>query len=426
MSEQKVVHETETLRIPLQTNVFDKYIASDAIFKSDREMLRPSYIPKVLPHREKEIDQLAAIVSTGLRGDRPSNVLIFGKTGTGKTATVKFIANEASRVSTASASIDFIYVNCCEVDTNYSVLQHMANKFITNPEERAPYNGWSIERVLSLFKEMVDKQKRLLIVVLDELDRLVYKTGDDILYSLSRINDDLTNSKVSIVGIANDLKFTDFLDARVKSRLGEERIVFSPYDAMELTDILRLRADLVFVPGALNDDVIPLCAALAAQEHGDARRALELLRVAAESSERDGRRSVETGDVMRAKNKIELDTVTETVKTLPSQSKMLLLSMIIYSEKRRIMTTGDIYATYHNLCNSIGAQPLTQRRIGDLISELDMLGIVRARVRSFGRGGRTKEIELAVPLNETRELLVDDELLSSYKNARARFQTTLI
>ena len=107
MSEQKVVHETETLRIPLQTNVFDKYIASDAIFKSDREMLRPSYIPKVLPHREKEIDQLAAIVSTGLRGDRPSNVLIFGKTGTGKTATVKFIANEASRVSTASTSIDY-------------------------------------------------------------------------------------------------------------------------------------------------------------------------------------------------------------------------------------------------------------------------------------------------------------------------------
>lgn len=421
MSEQSVVHEMGT-----RINVFDKYVSSDTIFKSDREMLRPSYIPKVLPHREEEIDQLAAIISTGLRGDRPSNVLIFGKTGTGKTATVKFIANEAARVSGTTSNIDFIYVNCCEVDTNYSVLQHMANKFIENPDERAPYNGWSIERVYSLFREVVDKQKRLLIVVLDELDRLVYKTGDDLLYNLSRINDDMKNAKVSIVGIANDLKFTDFLDARVKSRLGEERIVFSPYDAKELTDILRVRAEMVFAAGALNQDVIPLCAALAAQEHGDARRALELLRVAAESAEREGSRAVTMADVMKAKNKIELDTVTETLKTLPSQSKMLLLSMIIYSEKRRIMTTGDIYATYHNLCNSIGAQPLTQRRIGDLLSELDMLGIVRARVRSFGRGGRTKEIELAVPISETRELLVDDELLCSYKNARARFQTTLI
>lgn len=421
MTEQKALHEAVT-----RTNVFDKYITTETIFKSNREMLRPSYIPKVLPHREEEIDQLAAIVSTGLKGERPSNVLIFGKTGTGKTATVKFIANEAARVNSAGPNIDFIYVNCCEVDTNYSVLQHMANKFIENPEERAPYNGWSIERVYSLFKEVVDKQKRLLIVVLDELDRLVYKTGDDLLYNLSRINDDMSNAKVSIVGIANDLKFTDFLDARVKSRLGEERIVFSPYDAMELADILRVRADMVFAPGALSDDVIPLCAALAAQEHGDARRALELLRVAAESAEREGKGTVTNDDVMKAKNKIELDTVTETVKTLPPQSKMLLLSVVIYAEKRRIMTTGDIYSTYHNLCNSVGVQPLTQRRIGDLISELDMLGIVRARVRSFGRGGRTKEIELAVPLNETREMLVGDELLSSYKNARGRLQTTLI
>ncbi len=421
MAELKSMHETAA-----RTNVFDKYIATNTIFKSDREMLRPSYIPKVLPHREKEIDQLAAIVSTGLRGDRPSNVLIFGKTGTGKTATVKFIANEAAKVSSSSSTIDFIYVNCCELDTNYSVLQHMANKFIENTEDRAPYNGWSIERVYSLFKEVVDRQKRLLVVVLDELDRLVYKTGDDLLYNLSRINDDMKNSKVSIIGIANDLKFTDYLDARVKSRLGEERIVFSPYDARELSDILGVRADTVFAPGALNEDVIPLCAALAAQEHGDARRALEMLRVAAESAEREGRKPVTTEDVMKAKNKIELDTVTETVKTLPSQSKMLLLSMTIYSEKRRIMTTGDIYDTYHNLCNSVGILPLTQRRIGDLISELDMLGIVRARVRSFGRGGRTKEIELSVPLNETRELLVDDELLSSYKNARAKIQTTLI
>jgi len=406
-------------------NVFDKYISRVSIFCNSREMLRPSYIPRSLPHREREIDQLAAIISTGLKGDRPSNVLVFGKTGTGKTATVRFVANEAGRSSTIQ-SIDFVYVNCCEVDTNYGVMQHLVNRFIDDPEERAPYNGWSIERVYSLFREVVDRRKRLLVVVLDEVDRLVYRAGDDTLYNLSRINDDLAASKVSLIGIANDLKFTDYLDARVKSRLGEERIVFSPYDARELSDILSARAELVFSPGCLTDDVIPLCAALAAQEHGDARRALELLRVAAESAEREGRGTVTAEDVRRAKNKIELDTVTEAVRTLPSQSKFLLLAMVIYGENKAVMTTGEIYATYQNVCASIGVTPLTQRRIGDLISELDMLGIVKAQVKSFGRGGRTKEIELSVPLAETRELLASDEMLSSYRSARPKVQTTLI
>ena len=421
MNEHGAVHESL-----IRPNVFEKYILAGSLFKSDREMLRPSYLPKSLPHREKEIDQMAAIISTGLRGDRPSNVLVFGKTGTGKTATVKFIANEASRAHSTGRHMEFVYVNCCEADTNYSVVQFIVNKFIDDPEERAPYNGWSMERVYSLFREKVDALKRLVVVVLDELDRLVYKAGDDLLYNLSRINDDLKHSKLSIIGIANDLKFTDFLDARVKSRLGEERIVFSPYDAAELRDILNARAELVFHAESLVPDVIPLCSALAAQEHGDARRALELLRVAAESAEREGRKTVLSDDVYRAKNKIELDTVTETLRTLPYQSKLLVLSIVMYAEKRKIMTTGDIYATYHSLCISIGVQALTQRRIGDLISELDMLGLVRARVRSFGRGGRTKEIELAVPAAETRDLLVEDELLSSYKNTRAKLQTTLI
>ncbi len=421
MNEQEAVHEP-----PTRSGIFEKYISAGSLFKSDREMLRPSYLPKSLPHREKEIDQMAAIISTGLRGNRPSNVLVFGKTGTGKTATVKFIANEASKTPSSGNHMEFVYVNCCEVDTNYSVVQFLVNKFTEDPEERAPYNGWSMERIYSLFRERVDALRRLVVVVLDELDRLVYKAGDDLLYNLSRINDDLKYSKLSIIGIANDLRFTDFLDARVKSRLAEERIVFSPYDASELRDILNARALLVFHEGSLVPDVIPLCSALAAQEHGDARRALELLRVAAETAEREARKAVLPEDVYRAKNKIELDTVTETVRTLPYQSKLLLLSIVIYGEKSKIMTTGDIYATYHSLCLSIGVQALTQRRIGDLIAELDMLGIVRARVRSFGRGGRTKEIELAVPAAETRDLLVGDELLSSYKNARARTQTTLI
>ncbi|MCL5253968.1 MAG: ORC1-type DNA replication protein [Candidatus Thermoplasmatota archaeon] len=420
MTEHAVVHESL-----IKANVFDRYSSAQQLFKDDREKLRPSYVPDNLPHREREIDQLAAIVSIGLKGERPSNVLVFGKTGTGKTASVKFIAKEASRAMRTNDVI-FVYVNCCEADTNYGVIQHIVNGFIDKPDERAPYNGWSMERIYSLFKEKIDQLGSLVVVVLDELDRLVYKAGDDLLYNLSRINDDLHKSKLSIIGIANDLKFTDYLDARVRSRLGEERIVFSPYDAGELSDILRERAGMVFIEGTLDPDVIPLCSAFAAQEHGDARRALELLRVSAESAEREGRSRITSADVYKAKEKIELDTVSETLRTLPYQSKILLLSIVMHSEKRKVMTTGDIYEVYHSLCNSVGVTPLSQRRIGDLLSELDMLGILRARVRSFGRGGRTKEVELAVSLNETRDILVDDELLKPYKTSKAKVQTTLI
>ncbi|MEM3852424.1 MAG: ORC1-type DNA replication protein [Methanomassiliicoccales archaeon] len=419
MTEQKTSFEGE------RKNIFEKYVSPQYIFRNDREMLRPSYVPRTLPHREKEIDQLAGVISPSLKGNRPSNVLIFGKTGTGKTATVRFVASEALKMN-GTAKLNFIYVNCCEIDTNYAILQHVINRLVENPEERAPYNGWSLERLYSVFREILNRREELLILILDELDRLVYKSGDDLLYNLTRMNDDMEKSKITLIGIANDLKFTDYLDARVRSRLSEERIVFSPYNAGELSDILKARCELVFYPEALETDVIPLCSALAAQEHGDARRALELLRVAAEYAERAGERKVTTSHVMMAKNKIELDTVTEAVRTLPFQSKLLLLSVVMQSETKKVMTTGDIYATYHNLCDSLGVVALTQRRIGDLVSELDMLGIVRARVRSFGRGGRTREIELSVPLNETREVLASDELLGQYKSTRLRMQTTLI
>ena len=119
----------------------------------------------------------------------------------------------------------------------------------------------------------------VLVIVLDEIDKLVKKSGDDTLYNLTRINAELSKSKVSIIGISNDLSFKDFLDPRVLSSLSEEEIVFPPYNAPRLVDILAQRAEAAFVKGAITDGVIPLCSALAAQEHGDARRTLDLLRI---------------------------------------------------------------------------------------------------------------------------------------------------
>src|SRR6059036_925533 len=246
----------------MEESIFQPYIGSRPIFKTDRDILRPAFVPDRLPHREDQVDQLAQILSTALRGERPSNVLIGGRT------------------------VQYVYMNCEIVDTPYGVLQNVANRFVENLSQRIPFTGLSTDRVYQMLVEKLDEEKRIVILVLDEIDKIVTKNGDDLLYQLLKINDDLTRAKVSLIGISNDLKFTEWLDPRVKSRLSDEKMVFPPYNAGELFDILRERTLKAFDNGVAKDSVLSLISALAAAEHGDARRALDLLRVAAELAER--------------------------------------------------------------------------------------------------------------------------------------------
>lgn len=412
----------------MDNNVFEKHLDRKQIFKkNNREILRPSYIPDVLPHRQEEINSLASVLVTALKGERPSNILIFGKTGTGKTACVKYIGNEIKKADGDNSKVNFIYMNCEIVDTPYGVMQNIGNQFIQNFTQRIPFTGLSIMQVYNLLRDKLDEQDQVIIIALDEIDKLVYKSGDDVLYYLSKINDDLKNARVSIIGISNDLLFTDMLDSRVRSRMEGEKMVFPPYNAEQLRDILNQRALLSFDDAVLEPAVIPLCAALAAQEHGDARRALDLLRIAAEIAERENCEKVTELHVYKAKNKMELDCVSEAIRTLPSQSKLVLMCVVILNEGgMERLTTGDVYEKYKDLSRIVGLSVLTQRRITDLLSELDMMGIIHAKVRSFGRGGRTKEVDLSVPPHDIKKVLEEDDTFQALKNYKPKGQTTLI
>ncbi|MEF8847586.1 MAG: ORC1-type DNA replication protein [Candidatus Thermoplasmatota archaeon] len=410
--------------------MFHNLLKSEGFFLN-REAMRPSYMPDALPHREKEINTLASIWVPALRGESPSNVFIYGKTGTGKTAVTKFVGQQlVKKGDETNCEVNFVYVNCEIVDTQYRLLQNIANHFIDEWSERIPFTGWPTDEVFSKFKKMIEKNGEVTLIVLDEIDKL---KGDEALYNLSRINSDLRKAKVSIVGISNDLKFTEFLDPRVKSSLGEESLVFPPYDAGELQDILMQRVKIALKPNSIKEDVVPLCSALAAQEHGDARRALDLLRMAAEIAEREGQDKITRNNVRFAQNKIELDRIIEVVKTLPTQSKIILFSIIILENKgdgentKTVVTTGEVYEVYKEVCKKTGTDSLTQRRVADLISELDMLGIITARVISKGRYGRTREIKTSSFYSDKIiKILKQDEIFEDFSEFKIRGQTRLI
>ncbi|MCL7411127.1 MAG: ORC1-type DNA replication protein [Methanosarcinaceae archaeon] len=392
--------------------LFQELLNNEPIFKN-KEVLRPSYTPDFLLHRDVQVNNLATILVSALRGDTPSNILIYGKTGTGKTAATRHVGIELEKKSEAmNVSCIVLYINCEVIDTQYRLLANLARQF----GEDVPMTGWPTDQVFSTFKESIDSKEQVIIIILDEIDKLV-KKSDDVLYNLSRINTDLKRSKVSMIGVSNDLKFTEFLDPRVKSSLGEEEIIFPPYDAEQISDILKERAQIAYKDGVLDDMVIPLCAAFAAQEHGDARRALDLLRVSGELAERENQSKVEERHVKNAQEKIEVDRIVEVVRTLPTQSKLVLYSIIYLRNKGyRNVTTGQVYNIYLKFCNNIDVDFLTQRRITDLISELDMLGIVNAIVVSKGRYGRTKEISLSVSTSSTRNVLLEDYRLKPLEN----------
>lgn len=410
----------------MSDSIFKQYVERRNTIVKNKNILQTSYIPDQLPHRSEQIDQVASIIAAALNGDKPSNIMIFGKTGTGKTAVMNFIGNELRKADATTNNCEFVYINCEVVDTHYGILYTIGNQSQADFDKRIPYTGWSTEKVYSEMRNYIDSQNKVFIVVLDEIDRLLNKSSDDVLYHLLVINENLKNSKVSLVGISNNLKFMELLDLRVKSRLGEEKMVFPPYKADQLEDILKQRAALAFDKDSVEEGVIPYCAVLSAQEMGDARRALDLLRVAADIAERNGDTVVTEAHVKSAKNKIEMDTFIETVRTLTPQSKTVLMSIIKNTEDDiKTMTTGDVYHTYKMISTVLGTSIVTQRRITDLISELDMLGIIHAHVRSFGRGGRTKEIELSAP-KEVIDVLENDELMRPLMNYKPPKQMTLM
>ncbi|MFP4656163.1 MAG: Cdc6/Cdc18 family protein [Candidatus Woesearchaeota archaeon] len=388
---------------------FKTYISSNSIFKN-KKSLQASYIPDAIIHREDEMKQLSSMLAPVLRNDLPSNIFVYGKTGTGKTLVLKKIKKELENITEENnIPLRIFYVNCKLrkiTDTEYRLIAELCKMI----GEDVPKTGLATNEIYSVFQKKLDHKETTLVLILDEIDELVMKIGDDVLYSLTRINSELDKSQICIVGISNDMTFANELEPRVKSSLNEEDVTFSPYNAMQLQHILSERSKLAFNEGSIDDGVIEKCAAYAARDHGDARRALDLLRVAGEICERNNEEKITIDHIDISERKIEKDKVVDIVRSQPKQSQAALFSILSVTDTGDMFFTGDIYEAYKQVCQKSSLRPLTMRRISDIIAEMDTLGIINTQVLSKGRYGRTRKISLSVPeelFPKLREMLAE-------------------
>jgi cell division control protein 6 len=381
---------------------------SESRIFSNREVLSPHYIPKKLISRSKEINSIERALAPSLKGDRGRNLFIYGKTGTGKTSCTKYVLEEVKGIPNTRAKIS--YINCKIYNSRYRVL----NKVVSDHLPTYAKRGYGTVDLYEKLTNWIEEDNKILVIILDEVD--VVKDLDDLIYTLTRINSDIKAGGVTIIGVSNRVSFKESLDPRSLSTLYETELVFPPYYATELYEIIKDRAATGLKGDVINEDVLHFIAASAAREGGDARLSLKILSKSGELAEERSSDKITMRDAEEASKIADNDIVYELIGTLPEHHKLVLYSIALLTQSGgtykkltdgvdTYLFSGEVYSRYKSLSESLHKEPKSERWYRKYLSELEMQGLVASFESGKGIRGHTKLIKLLYPSQKTKEVL---------------------
>lgn len=374
-------------------DIVEEELSRPTIFR-DESKLSSDYIPPQLPHREKEQRQLAQIFKALIEKEVSQIALITGSIGTGKTVVAKKFGEEFTKVAQRrNIKIDYVHTNCRQWKTTFSVMHSILKTFIPTIQTR----GYSVEELLDTLLDYFESQNRFLILALDELDYFVSRNGPDLVYTLCRSAETsrLTKQRLSLIGIVRDLAFRQGLDLATLSTLKENIVYLQKYNASQLQDILKFRAEEAFHLGVLHGDVLPLIADIAS-EWGDARYALELLWRAGKLADGFSSTLVLPEYVRQAKAETHPEIREEILRELDFQEKLLLLTIVRYlkNTKRAYAFTGEIIGSYRVVCEEYNETPRSHTQVWEYLKELEKNGIITTALTGEGKRGNSSQISL--------------------------------
>lgn len=363
---------------PPHTNLFKR-----------KELLKVGHVPEStrIVGRDEEIEAVAAELRPIVQGQPPNNTIIYGKTGTGKSLVARHVTERAKRAAEAQGiAVGMVYVDCAQHNTQTRVARTITRTLNDGVSGfTIPRSGIGSGEYYDYLWEILDISYDAVIIILDEVDRL---DDDDVLMQLSRARESgKADCHLGVIAISNKIEYRDQLNERVKSSLREEEFVFQPYDANQLREIMNHRRD-AFRDGVLTGDVIPLTAAFAAQEHGDARKAIEILRHAGELAERQSSEEVREEHVRDAQEWAEIDRFEELLRGSTTQVKFILYALALLTEEneKSEFSTSRIYERYRVTAESLDAKILGEHRVYELLKEQAFLGVIESTRTGGGRG----------------------------------------
>ena len=345
--------------------------------------------------REKQLSRIISHLTPILDSAHPPSALIYGPTGSGKTVSLIHVLSTFGNVAERHGiKFHYRYIDLTSPKTYFGALNEVA--IALDSSNRKYRKGIPVEYMQDRIVHAIAGYDGFLSLLIDEADN-IRPNPDAFLTYLAKTLPRKVSCRLILILLTNRLDWEKTLDPRILSFLKKTDIIFEPYDALDLLEILKLRAEKALCKGKVSQAALRKVAAYASRETGDARKAVELLakavRVAEESSGHLGEREVDI-----AENRLEVDKSGELINALATQQRFALQACYrIFKKGVNKVSTGQAYETYKNVCHTQGCLPLTQRRFCDIISSLDLYGLINARVVSMGRYGKTREIMSSLP-----------------------------